>query len=806
MRQAMSQAQISILFSEAHDERLKVDQSEDGLTCTHWIDALKEHGFRVDHNRAVLTELELEQYVILVLGSPQKQLSQSEIDAITSYVDHGGGLLLINDAQAVRSPKQNLNELAKGMLCQFREYLNAFPTSVELFLPHYVTAGLVSLTTDGNCRLASLAEKARRLAIIPETDENLAVCGEIGGGRVIAVADSAPFINEHWEAGSNHVFAVQCCLWLARRNFIDLHDATIDSPIQLGRTGTMVLTLVNPLSTQLRRVNCILEANTDVTITEGVRGIRIVPPGEQAHMRWRLQPETIGLHQLRLIVEASSDTSGQAEILFNRVAQFMCTAPVSLDLEVMESQGKQRTEFATGERFRVEGTVKSLSSDVRSESMIDLVVPDTMEVLQKEVFGDTTRWYIKASTPGHYDVAVIIPRTGQRRTTSLSIRPSLDYRRERIEADYVEPLDAEIVRRLVRVHPLFGDESVSDIPFRILSPEDYIKDVYPSKTIGEHFRDVLASARRETQYNLRLLNEILLNIAPIYSVRYGACAPFDPGLASRWAQLHPTERESLLYNFLQLEDSRPTTIQQNVAAYLLHEKYGHGFFFAHTSLGQQLAILDRHYFLREVDEEWLPNPYPRRIRQQYAEAIEALDHSSIIVNEGFAAWVELNFLAQMESEIAAAAHPRKVFLIWKARRQYDLIEESRYYQNFRPLFDSPYQEGYEKLAAIQRIFGNYCGEKCAVQFFLKATDIFLGIKQGAHGPEFGLSAEDMLDVLTNPEQPDDTRSDQRMRRIFNVLVENQDQLRSKQRRLQCHRSCPHPDCAVRDLIAAELGW
>jgi len=388
----------------------------------------------------------------------------------------------------------------------------------------------------------------------------------------------------------------------------------------------------------------------------------------------------------------------------------------------------------------------------------------------------------------------------------LSIRPSLDWQRESIRTEYVEPLDAEIVRRLVYAYPAFGDESMRQILFRVLSPEEYIKEVYPAPIIGDHFRDTLAAARRETQFNLRLLNKILPNFAPIYSVCYGACAPFDPELASRWAQLHPTEKESLLYNFIQLEDSDPATTRRNVAAYLLHEKYGHGFFFAHTRLGRQLAVLDRHYFLRNEEEGMLGVPYPRSIRQRYAEAIRALDHSAIIVNEGFAAWVELNFLAQMEGEIAAAVHPRKVFLVEQATRLYSLIAESRYFQEFRPLFDSPYQEGYEKLEAIQRAFGDSYGKKCAIQVFLKATDISLGIKVGPDGPEFSLSPEEMLNALIDPEQPDDARSDRRLRRIFNVLTYNRDHVRSEQRHLQCHRSCPHPACPVHALIAAELGW
>jgi hypothetical protein len=796
-----------ILFCEAHGERLRINNPEAELPCSLWAKALEERGFQTDRSETILTEQQLTEYAILVLSSPMERLSPSEIDAIVSFVRLGGGLLLINDGRAIRSETQNLNDLGQALFCEFREYLNASPTAVEEFRPHYVTAGLVSLTVASNCRLIPSSE-ARQLAVIPETGESFALCGEIGTGRAIVVADSIPFSDQHWERASNARFAVQCCRWLAQRNPVDLDNVTVDSPIELGQTGVFTLTLANPWSEPLRRVRCILEANTDTTIGEASQEIQAIPPAEQVHRRWTLRPEALGHHHLRLTVEVLSVTDSQTETLFNRVAQFVCTAPASLRLEIMDSSGRPRTSFTTGERFRIEGTMEWWADVERCNLKPELQVSDAIEVLQEEAFGDAVRWYLRGNTPGHYDVTVIIPETNQALTRGLIIRPSLDWRREHIQTEYVEPLDAEIVRRLVRVHSAFGDEPIGQIPFHVLSPEEYLRVVHPSSTTGGRLRDTLTAARRETRFNLRLLNEILLNIAPIYSTRYGVCVPFDPGFASHWVGLHPTERQSLFYNFLQLEDSNAAIIQQNVAAYLLHEKYGHGFFFAHTRLGQQMAVLDRFLFLRDEDEELLTVPYPRTIRQRYAEAIRALDHSAIIVNEGFAAWVELNFLAQMESEIAAAVHPRKVFLISNSRRLKHLEKNSPYFQQeqFRPLFDSPYKEGYEKLEAIQRAFGNRYGEKCAIQAFLKATDVSLGIKPGAEEPEFSLSPEEMLDALTNPERPEDTRSDRRLRKISNVLLDNQDQLYAEQRRLQCHRECLHPDCPVHALIAEELGW
>lgn len=223
-------SQSRILFSEAHGERLKANDPHAVLPCTQWAKELENLGFQVASSKAALTQEGLEQCDVLVLGSPTGQLSESEIDAVANFVCEGGGLLLINDAEAVRSQTQNLNELERASPCQFREYLNAFPATIEEFHPHYVTAGLASLSVSGNCRLVPLLEGSRPLATIQETGENFALCSEVENGRVITVADSALFSDDCLGIISNLLFAAQCCLWLARRNPVDVYDVNLNSP------------------------------------------------------------------------------------------------------------------------------------------------------------------------------------------------------------------------------------------------------------------------------------------------------------------------------------------------------------------------------------------------------------------------------------------------------------------------------------------------------------------------------------------------------------------------------------------------
>ena len=103
-------------------------------------------------------------------------------------------------------------------------------------------------------------------------------------------------------------------------------------------------------------------------------------------------------------------------------------------------------------------------------------------------------------------------------------------------------------------------------------------------------------------------------------------------------------------------------MRRRLAAYLSHEKYGHGFSYTHTELGRQLAILDRYGFLDKYAEFILRKPYPKRLYDHYRKQIMMLQHSALIANEGFAAWLELNILRRMDSEIHASSQKRESFM------------------------------------------------------------------------------------------------------------------------------------------------
>jgi hypothetical protein len=225
-------------------------------------------------------------------------------------------------------------------------------------------------------------------------------------------------------------------------------------------------------------------------------------------------------------------------------------------------------------------------------------------------------------------------------------------------------------------------------------------------------------------------------------------------------------------------------------------------------VGQQLAILDRHRFLNGLEVLHLPRPYPARQQKDYSRAIGALSDSVTLVDEGFAAWVELTVLRKVPSILGQAHFRRKTILLEKASRLKE-TKKREYLCAFPPADEqtlSPYREVYRRLAALEERLGPDYGQKCAVQSVLRAADINLGITENNGTVLFGLTPGQMENALLNPKEDDDARCDQRFRRIFRFLIEEIDNLQNEQHQLECYRTCWTPECPVDHLIRTGLGW
>jgi hypothetical protein len=808
----------SVLFDEAHGELLsslavpEKDQETDTRTLLE--QKLRALGMTIFSQTETWCEETLNDCQVLAIIAPTASFSLYEIEAVEEFVRDGGGLVLTANAEALwRQPDDSFNLLAERLGLRFEHYYNVPPEKVHDFKPHFISSGVGQISTWEVSTLTPLESSAiiqpRVLATIPETGEAFVTAVEVGQGRVVAIGDFILFGDKELTSLDNCTLASNLFHWLAFENPVDCRSVQAPETFLLGHTGSISVTLSNPNPERVERVRCLLESDAGATIERPVLQIRSIPPRGQIWLQWSVIPQRLGSQRLSLTVDWPRARKGQEPpLFFDRLSEFTCQAPVELHVRALDETGEPRIELDRGQTFVVEGRVTWNDEAQLVPLDTDLTYRRRdLRLLRRERLDGLDRWHLEAVALGEHRVGFRIVESGQSVSLVVKVKESLQQWIDRLQADVVVSLDNECLRLTTRIREEF--EVVKSIPFCLMTPEDYVELVYPPE-VARRLWAALASARREKEQNLPLLKQILANVAPLYSPKHGCYVPFDPELARRWADLHPLYQESIAQNLVYIsgynKDANDLLLDQNVVAYLLHEKYGHGFFYTQTQLGQQLAILYRQGFLRRADAARLAHPYPYQLYEAYRRAVEALTHSAIIVNEGFAAWVETQVLPKMGSEIAPAAHRRKTFLMTQDRRLETLARRSEYFKRFSNLQPSRYQEGHEYFDFIaDRYFGEPWGPKCAVQAMLIAADVHLGITKTEDTVQFGLTPEEMEEALLEVKQ-DDARADMRLRRIHSVLRQYQDWVRTEQRRLHCYRECLHSECPVNGIIAEKLGW
>ncbi|NET62597.1 MAG: hypothetical protein F6K47_42840, partial [Symploca sp. SIO2E6] len=241
------------------------------------------------------------------------------------------------------------------------------------------------------------------------------------------------------------------------------------------------------------------------------------------------------------------------------------------------------------------------------------------------------RWRLTAQEVGTGTIALVVKETGQRISRLIQVRPSVKTRIAEIEKTIVNPLKDEIRRQVVEIQSRLEVESIQQIPFHLCTPEALVRQIY-SGSLQENLLEMLRVARIEEQENLALVKQLLRYIAPTFSPTNGCYFPYDPQLAAHLAQEHRAYRDNLAQNLLSMEGYDQIWLEQNIAALILHEQYGHGFFFTQTTLGKQLAILYRQGMTRNANPKSMRSPYPRKLYEEYQDAIRALWDSAVIVN------------------------------------------------------------------------------------------------------------------------------------------------------------------------------
>ncbi|NES21941.1 MAG: hypothetical protein F6K41_24200 [Symploca sp. SIO3E6] len=786
---------ISVLFDEAHQELFRLPspsgESETAQQSAlrqvleselNWSSAeIKTHSGEPGSltSEILIDDGDRIKYKILVLLAPTCGFTLQEIQTILEFVALGGSLLVAVNYESLRRLEQggdnSTNELMGKFRLKFKQLYSYPPDTIEDFVPHYLTSEVNRCYFYEPIYLKVLPEKLPDkllyppsvVAKLPKTGDACLVAAELEeGGRVVAIADHIIFEDNYLQYGNNQQLVLNIFRWLAAQNFIDCFDAQINTEVLDGVATTFSISLSNPHGTRLEYIDCLLESDSGVEIAEpSAKVIRSLAPYREAKLEWQVKPTQLGTHKLKLIVDRLKTPN---PLFFDTVAQFQCIPNVEIDLVIQNHHENVPELLEIGKPVEVKAVFRPKTDVVASSVQLSVATSSPQLVVEPIEQSETNyRWRLTAQEAGAGTIALVVKETGQRISRLIQVRPSVQAQIAEIEKTIVNPLKDEIRRRVVELQCGLEAESIQQISFRICTPEALVSQIY-SGSLQEKLLELLRVARMEEQENLPLVRQLLRYIAPTFSPTNGCYLPYDPQLASHLAQEHRAYRDNLAQNLLSIEGSDQIWLEQNIAALILHEQYGHGFFFTQTTLGKQLAILHRQGMTRNANPKSMRSPYPRKLYEEYQNAIRALWDSAVIVNEGFATWLELTILPLLSGVIGQAALRRRDFLFNRDDGLYLLSQDSQYFQQFPPFGNSRYQEGCQLFQRIQEYFGSKSGIRAVVQAMIEITDIDVGITENQNQVQFSLSQETLMDSLLDPTE-DDALADKRLRHIYSEL-------------------------------------
>ncbi len=608
--------------------------------------------------------------------------------------------------------------------------------------------------------------------------------------------------------------AINIFRWLGSDNFLDFGKSYINPEVIYGNKEVFSVNLINSyLQKRLEGIRCSLESDSVALIENQSQEARPLIVGEDSHIKWIIQPRELGFQSLKLKVDFPQYLN-HSSLVIDPVIKFNCVPDAELSLVFRDNQGKELQIVETGVSFNVQAVVRwnPNAKQVPFELALDChLAPITIEQTEAD------RWRLTALDAGTWTIRLIVQETQQEVRQPIIVQVSPQFQISKIEHDIVSSLAAKVHHRISQVLPEFDVDAIKQIPFQLFTPEDFVCKIY-SQDIQERLLEALRAARSEAQEfthlvdDLFLVDELLLHIAPVYSPQDGCCIPYDPKLAAYLIKKHPLREKNLAYNFLCVEGHDlygQTWLEGNIAALLLHEKYGHGFFYTQTKLGHQLSILYRHGLIRNIDAENLRDPYLRSLHQEYGQVIQMLNHSALLLNEGFATWVELTGLQRLSGIFEQTVHRRKEFLFQDTQLEL-LVSRSNYFQRFNPGTGSKYEILYDRLKGIESFFSGFdsdFGVQCAVQAMIKATDVDFGISEQYGQIQFRLNADKIKELLMESRKGFENGSDRRIVRIWRVLKDYTENFSDHQARLKWRHAYLHAEnFVVNKIIVDKLRW
>lgn len=231
---ASAAAQPVVVFDEGHGQRFLAG-NEGELDLSGFAATFKEAGYVVEVSPAPLTAGLLAKVDVLVISGAFAPLAPAEIEAVTAFVENGGGLaVMLHVAPILRDLLHRLEvDFTNGTLRETAHVIgdNPLDFAVRDLQPHPLTEGLEQFSLYGTWALRGTAENMQVIAKTEahawvDLDRNnrltmgdavqpfgVLVAGQMGQGKVVVFGDDALFQNRFLDE-TNRRLAANLAEWL----------------------------------------------------------------------------------------------------------------------------------------------------------------------------------------------------------------------------------------------------------------------------------------------------------------------------------------------------------------------------------------------------------------------------------------------------------------------------------------------------------------------------------------------------------------------------------------------------------------
>ena len=251
---------MKIFFDETQKERGKINTNYSILR-----DSLRSEGLEVEvYNDFPISEKSLKCDVFVFACPDGSKLGKSEIDALSDFVEKGGGLLVIGNAGGDRGLRTNMNDILNKFGIEMLSDQVKDEASNEFNMPthpvindvkdHPIGNGVAEIVVVAGCSVRGSTNMKGIVYTSPAAEPPNApvlVAGDFKQGRVVAVGSYRLFSN--YGAGlslrNNRTFAMNIFRWLGR---LDTGKAPSVAVKKETKIGAIVPPKTEPIATDMK--------------------------------------------------------------------------------------------------------------------------------------------------------------------------------------------------------------------------------------------------------------------------------------------------------------------------------------------------------------------------------------------------------------------------------------------------------------------------------------------------------------------------------------------------------------------------